>query len=299
MKKKDLISKWLNFNLSDEELEAFNNLDVSSSYHRINEAAKHFKAPQLNSEESYSRLKEKLGTEKSSHSLYYYVSGIAAILVVAFGLFYFLNNSSDVSYLAANSNTTEFLLPDNSEVVLNAGSSISFNEKNWSGDRQLTLDGEAYFKVAKGEKFTVSTAQGSVTVLGTEFLVNDRKEYFEVSCFEGLVQVNYGDKKLELSAGNTFKAYNGRVVNEKTAMNEPSWLEHKSIFKSVPYRFVLQELERQFDIKISGDAINSNTLFTGSFNNENLDTALQAITIPLNLSYTINGKNVVLKIDQQ
>ena len=299
MKKKDLISKWLNFNLSDEELETFNNLDVSSSYHRIDQAAKHFKAPDLDREASYDRLKKKLGSTRSSRTVYYYVSGIAATLLVAFGLFYFLNNTPDVEYLADNSENTQFTLPDNSEVILNSGSTISFNQKKWTKDRQLKLDGEAYFKVAKGETFTVSTAQGSVSVLGTEFKVNARRDYFEVSCYEGLVKVVYNGEEQHLSAGNVFKAFDDGVVTETTAASKPAWLDQKSTFKSIPYRFVIQEMERQFDIEISGAQTNSYTLFTGSFNNENLENALQAVTIPLNLSYTINGKNVVLKINQQ
>ncbi len=299
MKKKDLISRWLNFNLSDEELGAFNDLDASSSYHRIDRAAKLFGAPEFDSVSSYQNLQNKLDNQKKIRPLFTYISGISAVLVVAFGLFYMLNSSNEIQYLAENSSTTEFLLPDNSEVILNAGSSVAYSDKNWSKNRILTLQGEAYFKVAKGEKFTVETNHGLVSVLGTEFRVNDRAGYFEVTCYEGLVLVSYDGSDLELSAGNTYKVFGGTIVNEQTALGNPSWLERKSTFKSMPYNQVVAELERQFNIEISGDATDFTTRFTGSFSNENLNTALQAITIPLNLSYSINGKNVVLKINQQ
>jgi ferric-dicitrate binding protein FerR (iron transport regulator) len=299
MKKKDLISKWLNFNLNDEELEAFNELDASSSYHRIDRAAKLFKAPDFDSDASYKRLKTKLGSQKKAPGIYSYISAVAAVLVVAFGLFYILNLSPNTEYVAENSAKTEFLLPDSSEVILNAGSVISYSEKDWSKNRSLKLAGEAYFKVAKGEKFTVQTNQGRVSVLGTQFKVNDRDGYFEVSCYEGLVLVSHQGKEVELSAGYTYKAFGDIIVHEATALSKPSWLDNKSTFISVPFNQVVSELERQFDIEISGDATDSATLFTGSFSNEKLETALQAITIPLNLSYSINGKNVVFKIDQR
>lgn len=299
MKKKNLISKWLNFNLSDEELEAFNELDASSSYHRIDRAAKHFRAPDFDSHTSYENLKSKLGSQKKTRPLYTYISAIAAVLVVAFGLFYILNTAVEHQFLAENSTTTEFKLPDNSEVILNAGSDITYTDKDWSRNRNLKLNGEAFFKVAKGEKFTVVTREGSVSVLGTQFRVNDRDGYFEVTCYEGLVHVSHNGKELDLPAGNTLRVFGNTTMNEETALAKPSWLENKSIFKSMPYNLVIAELERQFDVKIAGDLTDSSTLFTGSFSNLNLNTALQAITIPLNLSYTINGKNVVFKINQQ
>lgn len=295
MKKKNLISKWLDFNLSDTEKEAFNHLDVSDSYHRLDRAAQFYKAPELDTERSYGDLRSKLGSQKRPVSVYRYVSAIAAVLIVAFGLFYFLNSANPVEYAAGNADRVEFSLPDDSEVVLNAGSSITFKESNWANNREVKLNGEAYFKVAKGSKFEVLTSQGSVSVLGTQFSVKDRVDYFEVSCFEGSVRVVYEGSSEVLSPGETFKGYADVILNDKTELAEPSWLSDKSIFKSVPYRQVVDELERQYDIQISGNSTDSNTLFTGSFSNQNLETALQAITIPLNLSYSIDGKSVVLK----
>ena len=42
-------------------------------------------------------------------------------------------------------------LPDHSEVVLNADSEITYKKSNWDTNRKLELQGEAYFKVAKGK----------------------------------------------------------------------------------------------------------------------------------------------------
>lgn len=298
MKKTDLISKWLNFNLSDNELEAFNDLDASGSYRKISETARHFKSADFNTSESYKTLHAKLYHKRPKSSWKRYISAVAAILVVCFGILYFLNTAS-VEYVAANSLKTEFTLPDTSEVTLNAGSTISFNEKNWEDNRSMKLKGEAYFKVAKGKKFTVQTDQGLVTVLGTQFTVNARDGYFEVRCFEGLVQVDHKNESIKIPAGNSYKAFGSNIIKETIAEDKPSWLNNKSSFKSIPFNQVVAELERQYNINISGDASSSGTLFTGSFSHENVDTALQAITIPLNLSYIINGKNVVFKNNQQ
>lgn len=298
MKKKDLISRWLDFNLNDDELETFQKLDVSNSYQKITDAARHFKAPDFDAASSYVSLHSKLPSRQKRYSIVKYVSAIAAVLIVCFGIFYFINSSS-VEYLASNNSTTEFQLPDASKVILNDGSVISFDDSNWNENRKLKLEGEAYFIVSKGSKFTVITQQGEVSVMGTQFNVKDRPDYFEVSCFEGRVQVIHSGKVLELTAGDMFKAYGDKSIKEVTSAAKPEWLDEKSMFKSVPFNQVVEELERQYDIEISGDAKRDQTLFTGSFSHKNLETALQAITIPLNLSYTINGNIVVLKNNRQ
>lgn len=83
------------------------------------------------------------------------------------------------------------------------------------------------------------------------------------------------------------------MLNSKTAFTSentaqiPSWIENSSSFKSMPYKYVVKELERQFNIKIEYNQIYSETLFTGNFTHTNLEMALQAISIPLNLEFTI------------
>jgi ferric-dicitrate binding protein FerR (iron transport regulator) len=60
-------------------------------------------------------------------------------------------------------------------LILNAASKLSFNEKKWADQRALTLEGEAFFKVQKGQTFSVNTTAGVITVLGTQFNVKERK----------------------------------------------------------------------------------------------------------------------------
>lgn len=295
MKKEDLIIKWLDNNLSEKELKAFEQLDASSIYTKMDRAAQSFKAPSFDVDTAFSKLKEAQITPKSSSQWKKYLSGIAAALILSFGLYFAFQQTSDTQILAQNSEKIESLLPDASQVVLNAGSSISFNEKSWADDREVDLKGEAYFKVAKGSKFTVHTSQGQVSVLGTQFTVNARENFFEVICFEGLVEVTFNGTVHKLPAGKGFKVYDNKQFDNTTEKLEPTWLQEKSSFISVPYVEVVEELERQYNTEISVNPNLTRTLFTGSFTHANLETALQAITIPLNLSYTINGNEVVLK----
>lgn len=295
MKKEDLIVKWLDNNLDESELKAFKDLDASSAFLKIDQAAQHFKAPQFDVDRSYEQLSRGGTTTRSTIPWMRIVSGIAAALIISLGIYFSFFNISETTYLAQNAQKTEFLLPDSSEVTLNANSRISFAEKNWQDSRTLSLEGEAYFRVEKGSKFTVETAQGNVSVLGTQFDVKSRENFFEVVCYEGLVAVEYGDKSIQLPAGSSFMGYGNETSQAQISITAPSWLHSKSSFTSVPYFEVVEELERQYNIKIQLDDPENKTLFTGSFTHENLETALQAITIPLNLSYSINGNTVMLK----
>ena len=295
MEKKNLISNWLNFNLSDKEKEAFDKLDVSDSYRAISEAAKKFKAPEFDVDQSFEKFLEKRETKTSkSPSLYRLIGGIAAAVIVCMGLFYFLS-PTPVTYIAHNTENVQLQLPDGSEVILNDGSELSYTDSSWDENRNISLSGEAFFNVESGNTFQVATRTGLVTVIGTKFNVKDRENYFEVSCYEGIVSVFHNKQSFELGTGQTIRITGDIVTQAKTGFGKPSWLEKKSVFKSTPFSEVVDELERQYDVNISGDLRNTQTLFTGSFYHENLDTALQAITIPLKLEYSINGNNVIFK----
>ncbi len=68
MKKEELVKKWLNFELNQEELEAFKKLDAYSSFMKLSENAKHFKAPNFDSEATYEDIKSEYAA-KSKRSL--------------------------------------------------------------------------------------------------------------------------------------------------------------------------------------------------------------------------------------
>jgi hypothetical protein len=57
---------------------------------------------------------------------------------------------------------------------------------------------------------------------------------------------------------------------------------------------VIAELERQYDIKIKSDGVDTTKLFTGSFTHSNQKIAVESVTIPLKLGYKIEGKTILL-----
>ena len=304
MKKDKFIEKWLSGELSDAELKEFKKMEDYQLNNRILEEAKHFKASHFSTVDSYEDFKDKTNLKvkktpviqlKSFKMLY----RIAALFIISLSVYalFFMNNFTTVKTLA--SNKTTFELPDASSVTLNAESKASYNKEKWKNKREIKLDGEAFFNVAKGSKFDVITESGTISVLGTQFNVKKRDNFFEVKCFEGIVSVQSNNKSQRLTRGNTFRILNGIISVDTTSLDQPEWINNKSSFESVPLYEVLNELERQYDISIKTERIETDLLFTGGFIHNDLEQALQSITVPLDLSYKKDHQNKIILLKME
>ncbi len=299
MKDEKYILKWLNGEISEEELMLLKQSNDFSKLKKIAHYSAQIETPTIDVEKALKEFEtKKASTSKKGKvvtfnfsKIYKYAAAIAIVLVSSYFLFF----NGGTTYSTQYAETKSVRLPDNSEVVLNANSNITFNRKKWDNKRSLQLKGEAFFKVSKGQKFTVATSIGDVTVLGTEFNVKERKGYFEVKTFEGLVSVAYNDTIVKLSKGKMFKVINGKIDTLNTFdINSKYWLQKESNFKSVPLQLVLNELQNQYNYTIKSKDINLNELYTGGFTHTDLNIALQAITIPLQLSYKIEGNTITI-----
>lgn len=296
MERDTLILKWLDNDLTDAELEAFKKFEDYQSLMMLNSHLQNFKAKDIDADEALQSVLKTIETrKKAKKKLLPMLLRMAAVIVIGLGIFYFVTlRDTQVSTLIAEKQT--IVLPDASKAVINAQSSLTYNKKNWKNSRNVSLDGEAYFEVAKGAAFNVVTPNGIVSVLGTKFNVKQRDDDFEVVCYEGLVRVVYGSHTQTLSAGNRFLILDGALVSsEKELQAAPSWIDNHSTFKSLPYKDVIAEFERQYDITIDTGQIDGSLLFTGSFTHNNIDVALKSITLPLQLTYTKTGKTIALK----
>jgi transmembrane sensor len=190
--------------------------------------------------------------------------------------------------------TSVYVLPDNSTVTLNADSKISFNKIKWFFNREVALEGEAFFKVTKGSDFTVTSEKGRVTVLGTTFNVNARPGTYEVSCFTGKVSVIAGDESIILTKGLHTRLEESGLSNAQPFDTEKStWREGDFYFESARLADVINELERQFGVEIDFEGDSART-YTGYFSNKNLDAALAMVFKPMALTYTIQKDNKIV-----
>lgn len=304
MENEDYIKKWLDGTLNQEEKASFEKSEAYRSLKKLSDALMSFQPPEYNAEAGYhsltSRRPVKKGQVITLNRLRPFLKAAAVFLMIAGSYFFFLHGSPTViKTLAAEKK--EFALPDSSIVALNALSQLSFDEKRWNTQRSVELEGEAYFKVAKGARFDVLTSGGTVSVLGTAFNVVNREDYFEVVCYEGSVKVQSKHDSVRLSAEGTFRVINGvrEIEYGRQSTKLPDWRRGESSFQSVPFRHVLLELERQYGVTVTTSNVDTGELFTGTFTHADLSLALKSISLPLDLSYEAEGKKIILTGDSK
>ncbi len=225
---------------------------------------------------------------------------IAASLLLLVGAFWWISLRDPLTTAATGlAEVTQIELPDGSKIDLNAKSSIEYSRENWEDKRELALKGEAFFEVAKGEKFTVSTENGQVEVLGTSFNVVDRNETFSVVCHSGKVRVTSNDQVVLLSQNESAQLSGSKLIKSATQVDpSKTWMKGYFVYQEAKLEYVLDEIERQFAVDIDRSQINQDKRYTGFFIKNNLPEALQAVCWPMRLKFDISGQDVKISEDK-
>ncbi len=179
-------------------------------------------------------------------------------------------------------------LPDSSRVTLNADSRISYSREFLPGRREVCLEGEAFFEVAKDPRrpFIVHTDAAQMTVLGTSFNVRSYPEtgYVATTLVEGSLRVETAAGKYLLEPGDQSRvdkaSRQGRVQAIDTD-EATGWLDGKFYFRLTPFPEIVTALERAFNvnIRVENKALSAR-VFTGKFESgENLEQILEVLTI--------------------
>ncbi|WP_281225678.1 FecR family protein [Flavobacterium aquiphilum] len=295
MKKDRLLAKWLNNDLSKDELAEFEASPDFEKYQRIKNYTAHLTLDDLDENAMLSNiLKQKKVAGKVVSFDKKWMLRIAAVLVLALGITFALRFFTPEIQTAGFGEKTTCTLPDNSEVVLNSGSEIKYKKWNWNNDRKLELKGEAYFRVSKGKRFEVHTQLGKVTVLGTQFDVKARNKRFDVVCYEGRVKVNYKHTQIVLTHGQSVSFENEKQVNINVNSLKPEWIDNEISFHQENIRSILDEVERQYNITIELNTNDTTSLFTGKLPSKDLNVALQIIGTTYNLKAKKVSKNKII-----
>jgi transmembrane sensor len=290
------LSKWLNDEMTTEELSEFQADKDFAIFEKIKKYSSELETPAFDEQKMLSKIVTSPKKEVKIIPLFKnWMVRVAAILLIGMGLLFTFRNVASSTELADYGVQNTFSLPDNSEVVLNSGSEIQYKKWNWDNNRSLNLEGEAFFKVAKGKKFEVNTPQGKVTVLGTQFNVKQRGNYFDVSCYEGKVKVNFGNNEFILTKGMSVAVRDGKTIPipPKNTL-KPEWLEQEMVFYQESLPSIVAEFERHFNIELELNTTGNGQLFTGTIPAKNSDTALQILCTTYHLKPTKVTKTKII-----
>jgi transmembrane sensor len=194
-------------------------------------------------------------------------------------------------------------LADGSEVWLNSGSVLTY-ASDFSGNRNLELEGEAYFEVVESDiPFTVNTPLGKVQVTGTAFNVKALPEdhQFETTVEEGSVNVSstQASRIASLKPGQQARLINGQWELSKVETElYTSWKEGRIIFRRAYLPEVAKRLERWYNVKIEladDDRLNK-IHYTGTLEMESFSEVLELLKVTASINYTYNDKTRVIRI---
>lgn len=206
-----------------------------------------------------------LAADKQSHSkhrvrmaVYSLVASAAACLLVAF--------LYQKEITVARGEQQVVMLPDKSSVHINSASRLTYRPLLWFANRTVHLQGEAYFEVSKGKRFTVASSRGEVEVLGTKFNVYTRKDGYLVSCLAGKVGVASMNQETILTPSMEARLTQNGLITTKAADIASSivWTQQAFSFRHVPLPQVLNELSRRYNVQLEVDG-NIHHFYTGKF----------------------------------
>ncbi len=290
------LARWLANELTDEELNSFKASKEYAKYEKIAEKSKQFQIPAFNKEAIKANIKTTIYKKPVKVIPFYarWSAAAAVALICALaGAFYWI--STPTVFTSKTGEQLAFELPDGSLVKLNGAATVSFSKNDWKKNkRNLSLTGEAYFKVKKGSKFTVQTTQGTVSVLGTQFNVHTLKNYFAVECYEGKVSV--ADKNLTsiLTPGKGIRFKNKVAENFTINNTSPNWTNNNYSYNNIPLQVVLNDFKNVYNVTIDLKKVDTDQEFTGKLITNDINKALKVICTPMQLNYSINNTNIVI-----
>lgn len=289
------LARWAEGKLSPEELAEFERSDEYKEFERINKMSLTLDPPPIDLDKSKISVYEKISFDKKrSRFIRLSIAASVSLLLAALTVFF-----SSKTYETSYGEQLTIVLPDGSTVSLNAESELSYRRFFWLDDKKVILDGEAYFDIEKGDGFSVETAFGVTSVLGTEFNIRARKNQFSLACYEGLVEHarTKSRERRRLKAGTRLSIIDDEVNEEKTTEAAPNWMSGINVFNNVPLSQVIEELEIQFGLEFQINNQDISKLFSGSFAHDSVEKALLSTLTPMGIKYEFDIENrvVVLK----
>ncbi|MEP3390642.1 MAG: FecR domain-containing protein [Reichenbachiella sp.] len=243
-----------------------------------------------------------IGESKSAgQNILYKVAAVITLIVgLGFIVFQYQNQSEQLIAKTTDGEIRKLELADGSIIWLNENSTFSYSKKMNEDQRVVSLDGQAYFDVAKDSErpFVILGEKATVEVLGTSFDLVSKATYANVNVTSGRVAFGSSsdeEVKVILEKGNQ-ATFNGNKLAKNDSFNDnaSSWMTKDFMFKSAPLSQVAETLSEHFNVKIKVDEAIKNCLITSSFEDKELDEILSTFEAIANIKNERNGKTIKL-----
>jgi transmembrane sensor len=235
------------------------------------------------------------------------VAAVLAGLVISILVLYYVRKPTYVYISTPYAAIKTVWLPDSSEVVLNANSSIRFNRSRTNGKREVSVTGEAFFKVrhididGKAQPFEVQAGNAVIEVLGTEFNVKNINNTTGVLLRQGKVRFKVPASNAEtIMQPNDYCLYNAAQGKIITRVADPvlftSWMEHKYRFENTTVKEVCETLKAYYgyDFIIRNNKLDTQT-FSGTLELQNEQVMLTVLGELFKTKITKEGTKVIIE----
>lgn len=240
----------------------------------------------------------------------YAVAAVASVIIASVIIFGVINNfrkrefaNQFTEVITPGGQKTSVLLPDSSLVWLNSSSSLKYSRNFNSEERELLLEGEAFFEVKRNisKKFRVKSAFLNVEVYGTAFNIRNYPgdSTQAITVVEGIVGISDQNKEIRrLLKGE--QALLNKISGEIIFSHEDTdlitaWKNNELIFRNKPLEEVIKYLERWYGVNITiDDKLKGKHNYTFRVKTESFREVLDMMKIMTPLNYKINGNDVTI-----
>ncbi len=192
-------------------------------------------------------------------------------------------------------------LPDESQVWLNASSSIRYPVAFNGNERRVRVTGETYFEVAKdaSKPFIVETGQQEIRALGTQFDVDNYLEdsSLKATLVEGSIEVsgNGWKQRMKPSQQITVQERGRKMIRNIDPDLVLAWTRNEFSFKDAPIREVMRQVERWYDVHVTFKDPVSTRINGMAKRNLPLSKLLHTIEQMGSVSFQIDNDQILVK----
>ena len=255
--------------------------------------------------ESWKLLERRLVPPRTKRLRLFRLAGaVAASVLLCFASWFIYDYWKPVAMqtVSAGAAISVITLPDQTKVTLNRYSSLTYPDRFKEDRREVQLQGEAYFEVAKcvDRPFIVNANGMRIRVLGTSFNVRAYEgEERQTTLVEGCVEVAYGEQRVKINPGQQVALNNGHLEVRQVDIHIYSgWKSGRFVFEDHPLAEVLRELERWYDVQIVVEDERVEQLkFTSDFPRyEDIDKVLDIIELATCVKFEVRGRTITVRM---